>query len=440
MKLLKYRRSASMNEAEDERKSKKSGFGLFVESFRKANASRQVVYEDEMRLLHKGSFVQSTTTDPTDALTVMSENTVSVASEEISNALNNTFAIFHDQHSNNHKRGENDTRQDKAVDGQFTNHKAMLLQSASLDRMAEMETASNFSDAKNRKLLSQSLNRKVASKKLQSETMQTDDTEGTEDEEESTMGDVASSVVSCFDPEQYLMELESKTSSMKTPVPSLGDDFEDNNEVGEGEVKESASGELVEVEVELQGTANVKASKVTKPVLDDDDAQTPLRSVSGSTTSDSADEWQSQASLLDVALEPEGKVHENDDGTLLDGLDDSEEQFDDNSTLGDGGSLEGPATPHSQNSSVLLEDFNEMDGLHAVADIFVNLVSCNVAELSARMVVDEEDDYSVEEEDLPDFLNGCPNELAAARRAIANRVPTPTRPSTADFWSMFNCF
>jgi hypothetical protein len=105
----------------------------------------------------------------------------------------------------------------------------------------------------------------------------------------------------------------------------------------------------------------------------------------------------------------------------------------------DGGTIEGPDSPLSFGSSVVLDEYEELDALAALTGLFVNIVTCNVNDLAA--IGDEEDDYSVVEIDHPFPAVGVevPTQRPAMK-SVANRVPTPPAAKPTSFWGMvFSC-
>lgn len=447
MKLLKNRLTArpiSENDDRGERspsRRKMTALGFFVDSFRKGNSSRRqssAVIEDEIKLLNQSSFAHSDHTEPTDALTVASES-LSVASEEITNALNKTFAIFRNPSS----ALSSNPSQSVVEEEEENDLETMLSSHSSYDRMAELETASNLSDPKNHKLRSRSHN--TALKGSQAEQLTVNNNALDADLKDvcasaSSLDTNSVSDTASFDPEQYLLDLEAKKSGFET-VATLGEDFDtENGEEGIVEQDDKLDEEVVEVEVELQASATTGSD--VKPI--DGKVHSPLHSVCGgdSLSSGSAG-WENgsthtgDASLLDVALRQENGANEDGDNVSTANLDDV-------SIEGGDGSVEGPTSPHSRTSSVLLDEYNEMEGITALADIFMSLVSCNFTDVAANVFIDD-DDYSLDEEDSPILSGAFPNlgmgqesSSTTRRRSVSERVATPTFRTSADVWSMFN--
>ena len=427
-------------------------------------------------LLKKGSYSQSVRTEPTDAMTYLSE-TMSVASEEISTALNKTFAIinppsFGQPGHEVHFTGEfpaNNSMDDEV--GHFTNSSSssMLSHQSSIDRLAAIETATNFSDPKNVQLRTQSL--KIVE-------IHGDSTPSMEEQAPTEVSAFQSEVT--FDPDKYLMEAEAKQKARSDPPAELcqidslvereGVEVE-AAEVGmEGAVEQAA----VDMFTTRINTINTLAGGRTpspnetyisdassdeeeggeevvagaKAGENEKEVPSPLHSVtsSGSTTSS---DWGKvsfgtrEASLLDAVFDPEEDGEAGDDGTF-DGTDCDGSTIDLDGSLNGDGTAEGPSSPHSHSSSIILEEYDEIDGLAAFAGIFVNLMSCNFTDLASNILIDDEDDYSVTEEEENqaevDNSNSATNinTTLPNRKPVSEHVPTPSAPSmTASLWSFF---
>lgn len=466
MKLLKSRTASratpdpdgftygSQNENSSTSRKKASTFGIF-DNFRKASSSRGL--DDEATTLRKkGSYTHSERTDPTDALTIMSEN-LSVASEEISTALNRTFAIFHTPSMNT---AEQERNHNSTEEGHFSNQKPLLNQ-ASLDRLAAIETATNFSDPKNVNLRTQSL--KIV--EFHSDSRGYIAEEQTLTDYDDATGIAHSEVT--FDPDKYLLEIEEKEESLIHPSVIVGNEREKEEKCTEEEMVEVGLEEGANLEDIWNEGKTLSSGRTPSPNEgyisetsseeedddDDDDASktaqskvtSPLNSVGGSSTSGSSD-WDKgstgtrEISLLDAVFDQESDNEATDDGIMDYNTDGSTVDLGEDfaGTLEGDGTLEGPSSPVSQSSSVLMEEYDEIDGLAAIAGAFVNLVSCNFTELANDILMDDEDDYSADGENEPNASNQQNMQSGnPTRKPISERAPTPPAPKLSSFWSMF---
>ena len=436
--------------------------------------------EDETMLLKKGSYSHSERTEPTDAMTFMSE-TLSVASEEISTALNKTFAIINppsfSQPSGQEMQFVGGFQSPREDEGHFTNvttiNSRQMLNQASLDRLAAIETATNFSDPKNVQLRTQSL--KIV--EFHSSEPPSCDIEDHAQTEISAIDFSGQSEVT-FDPDKYLMEAEARQNRMSDlPIELMQEDSKEEKEEvevdmvagvwAEGEVKESGGGEiqsLMSVTRHVFKGARTPARNedyISDASSDDEEedgaeeikevenlaaAPSPVHSVSSSGSSTSSDWGKTsfgtrEASLLDAVFNPDEEAEDADNETVEDTDDDGSTvdlEGDDElgSTDGDG-TVEGPSSPQSQGSSVILDEYDEIDGLAAFAGIFVNLVSCNFADLASNVLIDDEDEYSVADDENQAAVSNT-NHPLPDRKPVADRVPTPPAPPpTTSFWSFF---
>lgn len=477
MKLRKTRTTARQTPAYDgengtptdafaSRKNRSTSFGLF-DTFRKSSAARVVaVDEDELRLLKKGSYTHSEKTEPTEALTVPSE-TMSVASEEINSALNKTFAVF--QSSSDNQAGQEIPfvngfltlqREDE---GQFTNLHQQTLNQATLDRLAAIETATHFSDPKNIQLRTTSL--KIT--EIHADTRQKYDDEniiqklemeGPEDENEAQDVESQQSDDGTYDPDKYLLENDDQP---RDPPVTFPNDFVHGatRELRDEIVPTLSGGRTPSPNEEYFSDSSSEADEepqVIAAVGKESEAVTlsPLRSPTGSTSSTSTSDWEKgstgnnsrEVSLLDAAFEQEEREPEDADEETLDDTDGgSTVDLDDEDVCSVDGDAagDGPASPVSQGSSAILEEFEELDALAAFSGIFTNLMACNFSDLSANILVDDEDDYSLIEGDNPTMAtNGAtvePAKRTAGLKSVADRMPTPPAPRPTSFWSMFGC-
>eukprot|EP00977_Amphora_coffeiformis_P020946 scaffold8649_cov185-Amphora_coffeaeformis.AAC.17 len=469
------------------RKNRTTTFGLF-DTFRKSNNSNKPVDEDETRLLKKGSYAMSERTEPTDALTAMSD-TMSVASEEISTALNKTFAVFHTTsftQSGQEIQFVDGFPLEEEDEGHFANvHKKALLNQESLNRLAVLETASQFSDPKNKQLRKDSL--KIVEMRTEPPRIIDGDVAVTDFETISAIDAPSGSEVT-FDPYKYLIEAESR---YKDPAPMLGEDYREEvaeREEAETSLEEVEMGEEERVEA-VQKKAEMKEKGLTnesvqeelasalsvgartqsrneeyisdassydeeeevETVFKQDGTTSPLHSPGGSSSTASSD-WGKEStqtrevSLFDAIFNKQKDDQDNDDGTGEDSDDDgSSLDFDAEEFATDdegGGTVEGPSSPNSRGSSIILEEYEELDAIAALSGMFMNLVSCNIDGLAASIVVDYDDDYSlIEGENQPATGNTAvntqlqPNTQTTGLKSVADRVPTPPVAPTSSFWS-----
>lgn len=491
------------------RKSRTTSFGLF-DTFRKSNNNNnnKSVDDDEMRLLKKGSYAQSERTEPTDALTAMSE-TMSVASEEINTALNRTFAIFRNPSNNQPGQEilfvddfptgehENGNGNEEEEEGHFANvHNKSHLNKESLSRLAALETASHFSDPKNKRLRKNSL--KIIEMRTEPPRIIDGDVAITDFEAISAIDAPSGSEVT-FDPDKYLLEAESR---YKDPAPMLADEYGEEGEEVETSLDKVEVGEE-EGEGEVQKNAKVKENAFTNEDVrdkltsalsvgaripspnqeyisdassDGEDEKTtksfrekrvtsPLHSP-GSSSSSASSDWGKEStetrevSLLDVIFDKkEENQHDDDDddddndgaGEDSDDDDGSSSDFDDEEIGTDdegAGTVEGPASPNSRGSSIILEEYEELDAIAALSGMFMNLVSCNIDDLASSIVIgDDDDDYSLNEGEDPaaDTSNTGANAQRSATggwSSIFDHFQTPhIAPPNNSLWSVFgsNC-
>lgn len=478
MKLLKNRNGSRAavepegrhlgNAPAENRKSRSTSFGLF-DTFRKAS---KTIDEDETCLIKKDSYTHSERTEPTDAMTVTSE-TVSVASEEICTALNRTFAIFRTPSMSQTQQEARFLRDLPSGDdeGQFTNvapNSKPLLNQESLDRLAALETATHFSDPKNRQLRTESI--KIVEMLADPSRSMDGDAAMSEFEVISAV-DAPSRSEATFDPDNYLFEAEARFKESNDPLPPmLGDEdrVEEETSLEEVEVndeKMQAKSEIKDGQMQYENastlsmgvrTLSPNTEYISEPsdgedeekAVKQEEADSPPHSPAASSSTSESVDWEKGStgtrSLFDAIL---NKDHEVEDGSFVDVSDDdgSSLDFTDDELGTDdegAGTVEGPATPHSQGSSIVLEDYPELDAIAAFSSAFMNLVSCNFADIASSIVIDDEDDFSMGDGEIqPATANIATTAQTQTNRlnSVKERVLTPPATATdmSSFWSFF---
>jgi hypothetical protein len=419
-----------------------------------------VVDEDETRLLKKGSYAYSEKTEPTAAMTAISESMSSVSSEIIGKA----FAIFQtpsentEIHFTHNFEDMLEFEKTSSPGGGASNN--TKLSRTSLDILEAVQLQKEFS---NMQFRTQSMKVVEYNAEPPLETIEDDmqlepvEPDGLQLRTDSLKVVEYHSEPPSFDEnflDRYLIESRHDQPSAPTAdvwrsvdPPGGRDDLGSmmsGHRIVTANEYISASSSSEEEGDEVDDDSGTEADKEERSTL-----LPPLHSPGSSSTSESVWEKGSsgnqsrERSLLDVInTEPEERmVDEEQDAGHTDSDDCSTVDFGDgiHSVEDGGGTIEGPDSPLSFGSSVELDEYEELDALAALTGLLVNIVNCNLNDLAA--IGDEEDDYSVVEIDhaFPDVGVEVQTQLPAMK-SVADRVPTPPAAKPTSFWGMvFSC-